>query len=253
MRRVLYSILRIIAGVYVGLCLLLFFTQRSLIYYPQPRHNTDGVILLTVHNNGESILASTRPHDGDAALIYFGGNAEDVSLDLPEYAAAFPDWEIYMLHYRGYGGSTGKPTEQGIVSDALALFDLVHRQHRRVIVVGRSLGSGVAVQIAAQRPVERLVLITPYNTLVDAAAKAYPYLPNSLLLRDKYESWRFAPRVKAPTLILAAANDEVIPAASTERLRTHFPVGLVHYVVIPGADHNGISDSPNYMSLIQSG
>ena len=174
MRRVLYSILRIIAGVYVGLCLLLFLTQRSLIYYPQPRHNTDGVILLTVHNNGESILASTRPHDGDAALIYFGGNAEDVSLDLPEYAAAFPDWAIYMLHYRGYGGSTGKPTEQGIVSDALALFDLVHRQHSRVIVVGRSLGSGVAVQIAAQRPVERLVLITPYNTLVDAAAKSLP-------------------------------------------------------------------------------
>ncbi len=253
MRRVIYSILRIVAGVYIGLCLLLFFTQRSLIYYPQPRHNTDGVTLLTVQNEGQSVLVSTRPQDGDAALIYFGGNAEDVSIDLPDYESAFPDRAIYMLHYRGYGGSTGKPTEQGIVSDALALFDLVHRQHGRVIVVGRSLGSGVAVQIAADRPVERLVLITPYNGLVDAAAKAYPYLPNSLLLRDKFESWRYAPRVQAPTLILVAGDDEVIPAASTERLRARFRAGLIHYVVIPGAGHNSISDSPNYMQLIKSG
>jgi pimeloyl-ACP methyl ester carboxylesterase len=239
--------------VYFGLCLLLFFTQRSLIYYPQPRHNTDGVAPLILHNDGESILASTRPHDGDAAVIYFGGNAEDVSLDLPIYAAAFPDRAIYMLHYRGYGGSSGKPTEQGIVSDALTLFDLVHGQHSRVILVGRSLGSGVAVQIAAARLIERLVLITPYNGLVDAAAHAYPYLPNGLLLRDKYESLRYAPQVRAPTLILAAGNDEVIPATSTERLRAQFAASPVHYVVISGAGHNSISDSPNYMPLIQSG
>lgn len=253
MRRVLYSLVRIAAGVYIGLCLMLFAFQRSLMYYPQPRQNTAGTTLLTLPNQGQSINVSTRPHDGDAALIYLGGNAEDVSLDMSDYADAFPDRAIYLLHYRGYGGSSGKPTEKGIASDALALFDLVHSQHSKVILIGRSLGTGVAVQVAAARPVERLVLITPFDAFKDPANKAYPYLPCGLLLIDKYESWRYAPRIQAPTLILAAGNDEIIPASSTERLRTRFQNGLVHYVVIAGTGHNTISDAPNYMSLIQGG
>ena len=253
LRRLLFSILRIAVGVYFGLCLMLFAFQRSLIYYPQPRQNTAGITLLALQSQGQSINVSTRPRDGDAALIYFGGNAEDVSLDMPDYAAAFPDRAIYLMHYRGYGGSSGKPAEKGIVSDALALFDLVHGQHSKVILIGRSLGAGVAIQVAAARPAERLVLVTPFDSLKDPAYKAYPYLPCGLLLVDKYESWRYAPKIQAPTLILAAGNDEIVPASSTERLRTRFQSGLVHYVVIPGAGHNTISEASNYMSLIQSG
>jgi hypothetical protein len=253
MRRALLRIVRIAVLVYVGLCIMLFLFQRSMIYYPQPREYQAGVTLLTLQSGGERVLVSTRPHNGDAALIYFGGNAEDVSQDMPDFRAEFPDTAIYLLHYRGYGGSSGKPTEKGIVADALVLFDLVHAQHSSVIVIGRSLGSGVAVQVASQRPVARLVLVTPYDGLKDIAAKEYPFIPVGLLLLDKYQSWRYAPQVTAPTLILAAGSDEVIPRSSTERLKARFKSGIVRYVVIPGAGHNTISDNSEYMALLKSG
>ena len=252
MKKALFSIARIVAGVYVGLCVLLFVGQRSMIYIPQPRDYRVGITLLTLHPDGQNVLVSTRPHDSDDALIYFGGNAEDVSLDMPGFSETFPNAAIYLLHYRGYGGSSGRPTEKALVSDALDLFDLVHTQHRNVLVIGRSLGSGIAVQVASQRPVARLVLITPYDGLKDIAAQEYPFLPVGLLLKDKFESWRYAPKVTAPTLILAAGNDELVPRSSTDRLKTRFKEGVARYVVIPNVGHNSISDSPNYMSLTKS-
>ncbi len=97
------------------------------------------------------------------------------------------------------------------------------------------------------------MLVTPYYSLVDVAASQYPILPVSLLLDDKFESWRFASQVKAPTLILAAENDEVIPRSSTERLRTRFRTAIVRCVVVPQVGHNTISDSPDYLPLLKSG
>src|SRR5260370_41081884 len=102
------------------------------------------------------VLVSTRPKDGSHALIYFGGNAEDVSLNMPSLSAGFPDSAIYLLHYRGYGGSSGRPSEGALFADALTLFDQVHSKHPDVDVVGRSLGSGIAVYVASLRPVTRL-------------------------------------------------------------------------------------------------
>lgn len=253
MKKALFSIGRIVAGVYVGLCALLYFGQRSMIYIPQPRNYRVGISLVTLHPDGQNVLVSSRPHDGDDALIYFGGNAEDVSLDMPEFSEAFPKAAIYLLHYRGYGGSTGEATEKSLVSDALELFDLVHTQHRNVLIVGRSLGSGIAVQVASQRPVIRLVLITPYDGLKDIAANEYPFLPVGLLLKDKFESWRYAAKITAPTLIIAVGNDELVPRSSTDRLKTRFKDGVARYVVIPNAGHNTISDSQSYMTIIKSG
>ncbi len=249
------KVLGFIAGLaviaYLGFCALLFMQQRSILYYPQPRQYRDGVTLLTLHVGRQDVLVSSRSHDGERALVYFGGNAEDVSLEMPELESAFPDTSIYLLHYPGYGGSSGHPTEQSIVASALAIFDLVYRQHTRVIVVGRSLGSSVAVQVASQRKVARLVLVTPFDGLRDVAANQYPFVPVQLLLRDRYESWRYAPGVTAPTLILVAQNDELVPRVSSERLRMRFKEGLVHYIVVSNTGHNTISEAPNYMALIR--
>jgi pimeloyl-ACP methyl ester carboxylesterase len=223
------------------------------LYYPQPRSNSENITLTTLHVDGDNVLVSTHPCEGDRALVYFGGNAEDVSLDMPKFLSAFPDTAIYLLHYQGYGGSTGKPTEKGLVDGALALFDLAHAQHNNVMVVGRSLGSGLAVHVASLRPAARLVLITPFDSLADVAAELYPYLPVHLLMQDRYESWRYAPQVAAPTLILAAGSDEVVPRSSTERLLTRFRSGIAQYIVIPGVGHNTISESPDYMTLLRNG
>jgi len=235
-----------------GLCAVVFVYQRSLIYYPQPRSNQTGSTLMSLQVGTGTALVSTRPNTGSDALIYFGGNAEDVSLSLPELANTFPAYAIYSLHYPGYGGSPGSPSEQTIFADALALFDRVHSEHQNIVVVGRSLGSGVAVRVASVRPVTRLVLVTPYDSLGDVAAQNYPYLPVRWLLKDKYDSWRYAPQVTAPTRIIVAEQDEIIPRVSSERLRTRFKDGVVSYVVLPGVGHNTISESPDYLRLLKN-
>ena len=120
-----------------------------------------------------------------------------------------------------------------------------------MIVVGRSLGSGLAVRLASVRPVERFGLVTPFDSLQEIAAMLYPYVPVRWFMKDKFESWKYAPNVTAPTLILAAEHDEVIPRASTELLRTRFKEGLVSFVVISGVGHNDISENPEYTRILR--
>ena len=251
MLRIVLSVLAVAAVLYLGACGLLYAFQGSLIYYPQPRTVGTSATVLKLPVADADVLASVRPHDGPKALLYFGGNAEDVSRSLPEFSQAFPDHALYLLHYRSYGGSTGKPSEEAIQRDAAALFDKAHAEHPQTAVIGRSLGSGVAVRLASQRPVARLILVTPYDSFQEIAASHYPHMPVRWLLRDKFESWRYAPRIAVPTLLIAAENDEIIPRASTERLYTRFAKGVASLQVIPGTGHNTISASPQYLELIR--
>jgi pimeloyl-ACP methyl ester carboxylesterase len=253
MSRTLVLLVVIVAALYLALCLALFVFQRALIYYPQPRAVGTAVTLLTLPIADAQVLVSVRPHDGPNALIYFGGNAEDVSRNLPEFAQAFPDYALYLLHYRGYGGSSGSPSEEAIARDAITLFDQVYASHPHVAVVGRSLGSGVAVRLASERPAARLVLITPYNSLEGLAARQFRWFPVRWLLKDKYPSWRYAARITVPTLLIAAGHDEVIPRPNTERLYTHFAKGVASLQVIPGTGHNSISESPEYLRALKEG
>ncbi|MBI2768765.1 MAG: alpha/beta fold hydrolase [Burkholderiales bacterium] len=234
---------------YLGLCALLFFFQRSLIYFPQPRSATAAAtIALPIDRN--QVLVTVRPHAGPDAVVYFGGNAEDVSSSLATLAAAFPSHALYLLHYRGYGGSAGTPSEAALYADALALFDKVRAEHGNVVAVGRSLGSGLAVRLASVKPVARLVLITPYDSIQELAAQQFPYFPVRWLLQDKFESWRYAPLVNAPTLLIAAEHDEVIPGASTRALQGRFRPGIAALTVVPGAGHNTISADASYVKLL---
>ncbi len=253
MPRPLLVLLLVLAAAYLGLCALLFLFQRSLIYFPQPRTLVPGTQTLQLASEAGPVLVTVRRGPGAGALIYLGGNAEDVSYSLPTLAVAYPEHSLYLLHYRGYGGSAGAPTEAALFADALALFDRVQAGHGNVTVVGRSLGSGVAVHLASQRPVARLVLVTPYNSIEELAAQRFPYFPIRWLLRDRFESWRHAGQVSAPTLLLAAEHDEVIPLASTRALLSHFPEGVARLEIIPGRDHNSISESAAYVPLLRGG
>ena len=245
----LILVLTTLAVAYVGFCIVLYTTQRSFQYFPTPRR-LGPTQLAGTFRSGETLLQLTvRPHAGPGAVLYFGGNGEDVSSSVGPLLAAFPEREIVMLHYRGYGGSAGIPTEADIALDALGLFDEVHARHPDVLVIGRSLGSGVAARLASVRPVSRLVLVTPYDSLLGIAQRQFPLFPVRWLLIDKYESWRYVSKIKAPVLILRAEHDELIPASSTDALRDRFPAGQVQYVVVP-ADHNSILDEPLYASSL---
>ncbi|WP_324733588.1 alpha/beta hydrolase [Pseudomonas paeninsulae] len=251
MSRIL-SILAVLAALYVAICVALLVFQRSLIYFPQPLSISQPDTLLRLPVDDGEVLVSVRPHAGPNALIYFGGNAEDVSRNLAEFSQAFPEHALYLLHYRGFAGSAGSPSEEAIQRDALALFDRVHAAHPQTVVMGRSLGTGVAIRLASQRPASRLLLITPFDSLQTIAARQFPFLPIKWLLKDKFESSTYAARIKVPTLLIAAEQDEIIPRSSTEALYRHFAPGVATLKVIPDKGHNSISESPAYLPLLRS-
>ena len=251
MIRTLLIFLGVIALVYASLCAVLFAFQRSFIYFPQPRSLGDSTSIITLPVDGATVNVTVRIYSGSKALIYFGGNSEDVSRRLSTFSTAFPDHALYLQHYRGYGGSSGKPSEAALFADAIALFDKVYAEHPNVVLVGRSLGSGVAAYLASQRPVTRLVLVTPYNSIQALATHQFPYIPVRWLLVDKFESWKYVTLINAPTLIIAAEHDEVIPRTSTELLFNRFCAGIASIKVIADTSHNTISDSSEYILLLK--
>jgi pimeloyl-ACP methyl ester carboxylesterase len=236
---------------YAAACAAVFIFQRSLIYFPQasPVHEGEPTLLLPIEQGNVRVV--TRSRAGGKAVVYFGGNAEDVSLSTDELASAFPENSLYLMHYRGYGGSDGSPSEAALRADALALFEHASAQHETVIVMGRSLGTGIAVWLASMRPVARLILVTPYDSLQELAQQRFPFLPVSWLLLDKFQSWRYAPSVTAPTLLIVAEHDAIVPRRSSDTLFTRFQSGVAELRAIAGTDHNTISSSPDYMRTLR--
>lgn len=249
MRLFVNALITLLAA-YVVACVGLFLVHRSMIYFPQPRLMGSPASVMEVELNGHRVELSARPLNVPDAIIYFGGNGEDVSVNLAAMTQAFPNKAIYLMHYRGYGGSEGKPTEAALVADALALFDMLKVPHPNLTLIGRSLGSGVAVQVASVRPASRLVLVTPFNSIAELGQQRYPLFPVKLLMADKYDSWRYAPLVTAPTVLVIAEKDEMIPRASSELLYRHFQPGVARQIVIDSASHNTISEQDAYMAAL---
>lgn len=240
-----------LAVAYLAACAALYFFQRSLIYYPQPSRVGTPAGWMRLKADGADLAVSVRAHPGPNALVYFGGNAEDVSASLQEVAAAFPDRAIYMMHYRGYGGSDGTPSQAALQQDAIVLYDKVLAAHPNIVVMGRSLGSGLAVHLASQRTAQRLILITPYDSIEGIAAGQFPVFPVRWLLRDKFDSGKLAAGLTTPTLIVVAENDNVIPRASSDQLYARFAKGVATFKVIPRTGHNTISDHPDYLEALR--
>ena len=239
-----------VAVTYGVLCAWVFFTQRGQIYFPTPASEHRSAQVLWLESEGERLKVWVVERAGSRALLYFGGNAEDVAGSIDLFAAAFPDRSLYLVNYRGYGGSSGQPSEAGLVADALAVFDHLQARYEYVAVMGRSLGSGVAVQLAAERPVARLVLVTAFDSLVNLAKEYFRWLPVGLLMRDRYESARRAPQVSAPVLVVIAGEDEIIPRARSDALAAAFRPGQAHVVVVPGVEHNTLDLSPGYLGSV---
>ena len=241
-----------VAVAYGVLCAWVFFAQRAQIYFPTPAVEHPGAQVLWIESQGERLKVWVVERPGGRALLYFGGNAEDVAGNIDLFAEAFPEHSLYLVNYRGYGGSSGRPSEAGLVADALAVFDQVQTRHADVAVMGRSLGSGVAVQLAAKRPVAKLVLVTAFDSLVNVAKEYFRWLPVGLLMQDRYESASRAREVTAPVLIVIAGEDEIIPRARSEALAKAFAPGQVQVVVVPGVGHNTLDLLPQYLESVQA-
>ncbi|HET8698303.1 MAG TPA: alpha/beta fold hydrolase [Gammaproteobacteria bacterium] len=240
----------VVAALYGVVCVLLYVGQRSLLYHPMAESQSPRAQAIRLERDGVSLKIWEIARPGDRALIYFGGNGDNVVWFVDDFAKAFPDRSIYLVNYRGYAGSTGFPTEKALLADAEAVFDKVHESHPDVAVIGRSLGSGVAVYLAGVRDVHKLVLVTPYDSIERLAEAQFGWFPVSLILEDKFDSLARAKKVRSPVLALMAEHDDVVPRASTERLLTAFAAGQAEAKTIAATDHNSIVGSADYLREI---
>jgi pimeloyl-ACP methyl ester carboxylesterase len=238
------------AGVYLALCVLLFAVQRSQLYFPVREASRPGTQAIRVESDGASLKVWVVERPGPRAILYFGGNAEDVSLNLPTFGTAFPDHSLYLVNYRGYGGSSGRPTERGLLADAVAVYDHVRERRPDISVIGRSLGSGVAAHLASVREVQRLALVSPYDSMVNVAREHYRWLPVGLLMLDRYESAAKAPAIRAPVLVVIAAEDEIIPPRRSAALAAAFAPAQIRVERLPGATHNSLDLFPQYVESL---
>lgn len=210
-------------AVYAVIAVAAFVLQRRLMYFPDPERvspksfNLAGVTERVIDApDGARLISWYAPAaPGQPTILYFHGNGGSLasrSERVRRYVSR--GYGVLMLSYRGYSGSTGSPSESANVADAKLAYDALNKdgvEPDDIIVYGESLGSGVAVQVAADREVGGLALDAPYTTIVDVAVLAYPYLPVRPFVFDRYETVKYLPRVKAPLLVLHGEADQVIP------------------------------------------
>jgi fermentation-respiration switch protein FrsA (DUF1100 family) len=247
-------VIKLVAGavcVYLLIVLAAYLGQRKLMYFPDRARTLPAQVglnevqeqVLNTPDGARVVAWYGKAKPGEPTLLYFHGNGGSL-VDRAERIRRFmaEGWGVYMMSYRGYGGSSGTPTEAANVADArLAYGALVLEgvKPEQIILYGESLGSGVAARIAAERPVAGLILEAPYTSIVAIAANTYPFLPVGFLLADRYETDKVIKQVKAPVLVLHGERDDVIPVAMGRELArlANEPKRLVTF---PRGEHSNI-------------
>lgn len=211
--------------------------------------------LVIERENGVMLAGNLFPPTGDrpsgGLVIGFGGNAQDAEILGQDLAAAFTGLHVAVFHYRGYGESTGKPTEAALFDDAIAIHDRLVKDlsPEAVYALGISLGSGVAGYLSKQRSIDGLMLVTPYDSIEAVAKRAYPWLPVRLLLQHRFRTVDYMADNPTPAAIIAAENDRVIKPTRTEALREKVE-RLVFDRTIKGAGHADIYAMPAYQEAL---
>ena len=247
-------------GGFVLLCLLMYVRQDRLLFFPRP--NDPALRAQWQYQrieiaSGEHVLegwwAEGAEPDATSVVLYFGGNAEDVLYSAGN-AAQLPIKRMLVVNYRGYGATTGRPSQDALYEDALAVYDYAigagGADPRDIIVMGRSLGSGVATMLAAKRRVRAAVLITPFDSIAAVAAHHYSWVPVSRLLRHPFLSIDHARRASSPALFLIAARDGVIPPIHGQRLAQAW-AGETRVHVLDSVGHNDIDRHPRYRAYLE--
>ena len=250
----------------VGIVLLggLKLFSRKLLYFPTPvgqsrleylRTNFDRVkeIIIPIEENGQLHgWLIQKDMENLPVIFYFGGNAEEVSLNMEDFVQNL-NANVIMVNYRGFGKSHGSPTEAALKSDSLAIYDAMVKKYGitpdNAIAWGRSIGSSMAGFLALERGLARLILTCPFDSIESVAASYYPGWLVGMVLKDTHRTIDFSSRITASTLVLAAKADEVIPPKNTMNLYESLtcPKELVY---IDGAGHNTISGFDAYYGAV---
>jgi uncharacterized protein len=255
------SLLALLGLGYVGVVGLLYVFQTWLIFpgahLPSQRLDSprqperlelavgDGAILHGMRFSG------ARP-DADL-LIGFGGNAQDAEMLGQDLASDFPELDVVVFHYRGFGPSTGKPSEATLLADALAIYDamVARLEPARTFAIGISLGSAIAAYLSKERSLAGLLLITPFDSVEAIAKESYFWVPVGLLLRHRFPSGAFMTDNPTPVAVIAAAGDRVVKPRRTEALIARLE-NLVFQATLPGADHNTLYYAQDYATTLRA-
>lgn len=249
---------------YILLCVAAVLIQGKVIF-PVQKLSDEAVTVSTKTANVESLQLQMK--DGvklrgwliknsisakSNLLIYFGANAEEVSTVIPRMSK-FQNWSIALINYRGYGSSEGIPGEKALCSDSLEIYDYFSKKsdinNNNIVIMGRSIGTGIATYLAAKRNVTSVILVSPYDSLTSVAREKCPILPFNILLKDKFNSINLAPTVKSPLFILVGSKDKLIPPWHSKKLGKAWG-GKVKLEEITGAGHNSIDDGDNYWNKV---
>jgi hypothetical protein len=233
--------------IYGALVVLAYTFQRSLQYFPSTARVNPAAVGLTGFADimlqtadGESVVAWWKPPEpGRAVLVYFHGNGGSLWNRQDRARRLTSDGRgLLLASYRGYSGSTGSPSEEGLRRDAEAAYRFVAGRYEpaRIVLYGESLGTGVAVRLAAERPVGGLILDAPFTSVLDVARRHYWYLPVDWLLRDKFRSTDHIASLKAALLVLHGDRDGIIPLELGEALYAAAPEPK-RFVRLPGVGH----------------
>jgi fermentation-respiration switch protein FrsA (DUF1100 family) len=173
-------------------------------------------------SDGETLIAwHVAPRGDRPVVLYFHGNAGALNLRVHRFAWVIAEgYGLVGLSYRGYGGSTGKPSEEGLIRDARAAYDFAAARYpaKRLVVWGESLGTAVTVALAAEREVGGVILDAPFTSAADVGAAAYPFAPVRWLMKDSFRSDERIGRITAPLLVLHGERDRIVPIRFAERL-----------------------------------
>ncbi|MGH8174652.1 MAG: alpha/beta hydrolase [Steroidobacter sp.] len=255
----LLNVLALLAVVFGVLCAIVYWRQDSLMFFPAPN---DPMLSLRQQANRVQIPGPAGLLEGwwianerathPAVILYFGGNAEDV-LYTAMTAPIFNAQRMLVVNYRGYGRSHGKPGQKALYEDALAVYDYATRsaavKPEHIVVMGRSLGAGVAAMLASERHVAGAILITPFDSMAAVAAHHYSFLPVRVLLRHPFPSIDWARQAKAPALIVAAERDTIIPPVHAQRLHDAWTAEKqIH--ILEGVGHNDIELHTEYYQIV---
>jgi fermentation-respiration switch protein FrsA (DUF1100 family) len=214
---------------YGGLLALMYGVQRKLMYFPDPVRTPPAQAGLPQaqeavlrSGDGETLIAwHIAPRGDRPVILYFQGNAGALGLRVDRFSWLVAEGNgLVALSYRGYGGSTGRPSEEGLIRDARAAYDFAAERYsaKRIVLFGESLGSAVAIALAAERAVGGVILDAPFTSAADVGAAAYPFAPVRWLMKDPFRSDRRIGRITAPLLMLHGERDSVVPIAFGERL-----------------------------------
>ncbi|HEV2866004.1 MAG TPA: alpha/beta fold hydrolase [Allosphingosinicella sp.] len=255
------KLLLVPAAIYLLLVALLFFMQTSMLFparyvgppapLPPSAERLELAVPPDLRLRGVHIAASA-PSAERTLILGFGGNAADAGTTALLLHDLFPQAEIVSFYYRGYAPSGGRPGAAAFKEDAPHILDAMRARFSpgRTIAVGFSVGTGVAASLAARRPVDGLILVTPFDSLGRVAAGHYRWAPVRWLFRHPLEPARDLAGVRTPVAIVAAERDDVVVPARTAALRGAVP-NLVYDRTIPGVGHNSIYDHPAFMGTMR--